>query len=117
MRIITLQPSAVTDHITEDGTELQKLPYPFHVDEDGNVERQDFWRGDPAAVLGFQDRVDVQQVDLWWREVVADPQRAVGKYMVTVDSDGDIATRTIAIESVHVTERAEGAEDFTRGDT
>jgi hypothetical protein len=114
MRIITLQPSARTDQITDDGTELQQLPYPFHVDEDGNVLRQDFWRGDPATVLGFQNRVDVQQVDLWWREVVADPQRAVGKYMVTVDRDGAFSTRTIAIESVTVIERAETIEGHSR---
>lgn len=116
MRIITLQPSAITDQITDDGTELQQLPYPFHVDENGNVLRQDFWRGDPAAVIGFQDRVDVQRVNLWWKQVVADPQRAVGKYAVTVDSDGGMATRVVAIASVTVTEQAEGAEDFTRGD-
>jgi hypothetical protein len=111
MKIITLQPSPRTDHITEDGTELTQLPYPFHVTETGDVLRQDFWQGDPAVVIGFQDRVDVQQVDLWWQDVVDDPQRAIGKYAITMDTVGNYSTRVIAIASVDVTEQPEEETD------
>lgn len=105
--LITLQPAPVVDCITPDGRELTRLPYPFHVHEDGTVARQDFWRGDPAAVVGFQNRADVQHVDLWWADVVTDPRRAVGKYMVSSGPNG-LVTHLVAIESVRVHDIAAG---------
>lgn len=105
MKIITLQPSSYTDQLTPNGTELTKLPYPFHVEEDGTVTRQDFWHGDPIKIVGFQDRLDVQRVSLTWREAAKDPQRAVGKYVVGVSSEGGLATYCqTAIATVTVTE-------------
>lgn len=104
-KIITLQPAAGTDQITEDGTELQQLPYPFHVlAEDGSIERQDFWQGNPLRVIGFAARLDREQVDLWWRDVARDPQRAVGMYVVTQDSRGGMAVHLSAIAKVEVHE-------------
>src|SRR4051812_43939615 len=88
MKIVTLQPSARTDHITADGTELTQLPYPFHVDENGAVLRQDFWQGDIAEIVGFQDDPHVQRVDVRWRDVWTDPSRAVGKYPIGRDAAG-----------------------------
>lgn len=115
MRIYTLQPAPVTDHITDDGTELQRLPYPYHVDEEGNVQRQDFWKGDPSGIIGFQNRADVQRVNLLWDDFVAgDPNAAVGKYMVMVDSKGTFATYTIPVESVSVIEIPETVEGQSR---
>ena len=32
----------------------QSVPYPYHIDSEGNVLRQDFWRGDPSRLIGFQ---------------------------------------------------------------
>jgi hypothetical protein len=119
MKIITLQPSPVTDNLWAgaDGSLVEgtKLPYPFHVNESGDVQRQDFWRGDPKAVIGFQDDPNVQKVDLWWDDVVADPQLAVGKYPVMVqdkpNSKGThMYTYVIAIESVEVREASEEAD-------
>lgn len=108
-RIITIQPEAVTDNVwaTDDGriVEGKRLPYPFHVRaEDGRVERQDFWQGDPYSVIGFQNRVDVQHVDLWWAEAAADPNKIVGKFPVMTERDGGPYTYTVAIESVSVRE-------------
>lgn len=101
--IITLQPAPRTDQITEDGTELQQRPYPFHVRSlDGWVESQDFWRGRPQRVVGFAARLDRQQIDLWWRDAVKDPQQAVGMYVVTRNSDGSMDVHMTAIESVVV---------------
>lgn len=107
-RIITLQPSSVVDRITEDGTELTRLPYPYHVTEDGDVLGQDFWRGEPEAVIGFQRDAAVQKVDLWWDEAVADPQRAVGMYPV-LREHGNLSTLLIAIASVTANDVPEGA--------
>jgi hypothetical protein len=102
-RIITLQPSSVVDQITEDGTELTRLPYPYHVTEDGDVMGQDFWRGEPEGVIGFQRDAAVQKVDLWWDDAVADPQQVVGLYPV-LREHGNLSTLLIAIESVTVTD-------------
>lgn len=102
--IITLQPSPRVDHLTEDGTELTQLPYPFHVDAKGDIQRQDFWRGNPAKVIGFTNDPAVQRVDLWWDDAVKDPQQAVGKYVVTRDDKGGMSVHVIAIQSATVHE-------------
>lgn len=99
--MIKLQPSPRVDHITADGHEMTQLPYPFYVAEDGSIDRQDFWRGNPAAVVGFQKDLAVQQVDLWWDDVVQDPQRAVGMYVVTTGKTG-LGVHMLAISEVTV---------------
>jgi len=105
--IITLQPSEVTDHITADGTELTKLPYPFHCSDAGLIQRQDFWKGDPFQVVGFVADVARQEVDLYWRDVAwdneADRNRVVGMYIVTMGNDG-MASHVSAVRDVTVTE-------------
>lgn len=100
--VITLQPSAHTDQITTDGQELTRLPYPFHVAEDGSIGRQDFWAGEPLEVIGFQKDLAVEQIDLWWSDCLEDPQAAVGMYVVTRDKNGGMATHVQAIQSVTV---------------
>lgn len=99
-RIVTLQPAAHVDHITEDGTELTKLPYPFHVNVHGEIQRQEFWKGNPERVVGFVSDLARQEVDLSWDEVYSDPQRAVGQYVITQDSEGGWATHQLAIMRV-----------------
>lgn len=97
-----LQPSAFTDQLTEDGHQLTKLPYPFFVNEDGSVRRQDVWAGQVVRVVGFQRDLAVQQIDLWWKQAVQEPERAVGMYLVTADSKGDLGSHSTAISSVEV---------------
>lgn len=105
MTIITLQPAPVVDHVLEDGTELTRLPYPFHVDaKTGDILRQDFWRGDPLRVVGFQRDADIQRVDVWWEAVAAKPELAIGLFPVTVDRKGGIASWSVPIEHSAVTE-------------
>jgi len=99
-RVITLQPAPIVDHITPDGIELTKLPYPFHVDTDGSIGRQDFWNGYPLRVIGFVADPNRMQIDLYWEEAVKDPQRAVGMYVVAVGADGTYSTYVVAIASV-----------------
>ena len=108
MKIISIQPEAFVDNVwvNEEGkiVEGKKLPYPFHVLEDGEVDNQQFRQGDPARVLGFQNDEDVQKIDVWWADVVTDPELAVGKFPVMQESNGNIYTYTVAIESVSVRE-------------
>lgn len=96
-RIVTLQPAAHVDQITDDGDELTRLPYPFHVNVHGEIQRQDFWKGNPERVIGFVSDLYRQEVDLDWDEVFRDPQRAVGQYVITQDKSGTWATHTLAI--------------------
>lgn len=103
-KMFKIQPSSFIDQITAEGHELSKLPYPFFVDENGAVGQQDLWKGDPARVIGFQKDLARNQVDLWWREAVKDPQRAQGMYLVTADSKGTLGVHTTAVDSVTVFE-------------
>jgi hypothetical protein len=101
--IITLQPSEYVDHITEDGAELTRLPYPFHCTDDGRIKRQDIWRGKPARMVGFVSDLNRQEVDLYWESFRAgDPEAVVGLYMVTQNSDNTIGAQVHAVKSVTV---------------
>lgn len=102
-RLYRLQPSPRTDHITADGHELTQLPYPYFATEDGTLTSIHTEMGS-EGIIGFQDDLAVQHVDLWWDEVIEDPQCAVGKYVVTREHDGGMATHQIAIASVEVLE-------------
>jgi hypothetical protein len=96
---VTLQPSARVDHITEDGTELTQLPYPFHVAEDGYVWRQDFWQGRVLRVIGFQTTLHEHRITVPWADAWKDPEDAVGRYLVTEDRNGTWSTHVMAIQS------------------
>jgi len=45
-KVLCLQPPMLED---------LTLPYPYYVDEDGGVLRQDFWRGAPAKLCSFHN--------------------------------------------------------------
>lgn len=104
MRKIKLQPAPFIDNIRDGHSmvEMTKLPYPFYVDEDGKVDQQDFWKGDPARVIGFQRDLAVQHIDLWWKDAAQDPQKTVGMYLVTSDAQGEWGTHQTAISDVSV---------------
>lgn len=96
MKRIRIQPSVLPDLLK---------PLPWTIREDGDVEDQDVWKGDPVALVGFQARFDVQTIDLLVKEWMDDPQRAVGMYPVFVEhSDGDSKTYVyqVAVEEVQV---------------
>lgn len=98
MRIITIQPQTLPD-LTR--------PYPFHIDADtGDVQRQDFWKGDPERLLGFQDSAEVQRVTLHRKEWSQNPQSAIGKYPVFITATGDLYNMNLPI--TETAERLEG---------
>jgi hypothetical protein len=86
--LITIQPSNAPD-----GTYNvhEPWPYPFHVDSaTGNVTRQDFWKGAPAQVLGFQVDRERQEVDLLWEDAAEHPELIEGMFAVLLDtSEGE----------------------------
>lgn len=98
--LFKIQNAPQIDQLTADGHTLTKLPRPFFVDPDGHVGLQDFWQGDPARVIGFQKDLAVQQIDLWWRDAVQDPQRALGMYLVTADSKGHFGAHLTAVDGI-----------------
>lgn len=61
-----------------------------------------------VRVVGFQKDPDVQQVDLWWGDAVADPSKAEelikGMYVVTRKEDGNYQQGTSPVVSVEVWE-------------
>lgn len=97
-----IQLSEFVDHVTEDGRELTQLPKPFFVDGEGYVGRQDFWKGNPFQIIGFQEDLDEMQIDLTWEEAISAPEQAVGMYLVAADERGDFGTYEIAVASVTV---------------
>lgn len=80
------------------------LPYPFHVDADtGMIERQDFWRGEPAQLLGFQEGT-VQRIVLYRHEWAKDPDSAIGLRPVFANDDGTMWSHVGQITSVAVSD-------------
>ena len=71
MHTITIQPSDRVDGISPDGTERTQRPYPFHVSPDGMVQRQDFWRGKVAWIVGFTETPDQRTIPLSWDRAAA----------------------------------------------
>jgi hypothetical protein len=101
MKVIRIQPNPEIDNMV-DGHEMTKLPYAFVADETGAIAGQDFWRGTVTRVIGFQRDLAVHHIDLFWREVVEDPQLAVGMYIVTSDSAGDWGVHNTAVRDMTV---------------
>jgi hypothetical protein len=94
-----IQPASFIDQM-KDGHEMTKRPYPFFVDAMGLVGNQDFWQGSVVRVAGFQKDLAVQQIDLRWKDAMKDPGKAVGMYLVTVDSKGNYGVHNTAMETV-----------------
>ena len=78
----------------------QPVPYPYHIDSDGNVLRQDFWRGDPSRLIGFQATRE-QHVDLFYTDwFKGEADAVVGMYPVFVTDQGEMYTDARPIASV-----------------
>lgn len=93
--MIKLQPATGPGH---------KQPYPYWIEAaTGLVGRQDVWHGDPTQVVGVTDDPDSEEIAFTWAEVAADPECAVGTYMVVIDTDGMAAYQT-PIDSVSTAE-------------
>jgi hypothetical protein len=111
MPYIRIQPQPLIDKFMEDGVEWHPLPYPFYVAEDGSVQRQDVWKGNPAWVIGFVADKDRHEVDVTWEEVdPTDPARlaeVVGMFLVVADTDWRFATFSAAIGKAEIVSEAE----------
>jgi hypothetical protein len=77
-------------------------PFPFPIDQTGHVLDQDFWKGDPYSLLGFQATAEEQRVSLFFEDFTENPQQAVGMFPVFVKQGGGLYSLTLPIESVTV---------------
>lgn len=96
-----------TIHLNQPDTPLGEynpriaVPYPYHIEPDGAVQRQDFWRGDPKVLLGFQRDRNRQVVAITTREWFEGPAAAVvGMYPVFADSEGGMFSMKLPVKSV-----------------
>lgn len=96
MKTITIQPKEQADFT---------LPYPFHINEDGSVGRQDFWKGKPQRLLGFNDKPEMGDIKLFVKEFWKRPKLAIGMYPVFKKKTGGWVTHIIPIESVSVNKK------------
>lgn len=90
-RIIEIQPKKQKDDFR---------PYPYFIDENGLVGRQDFWHGYPERLLGFSIKKTAGKIDVpfevFWRE----PKKALGLYPVMKHKGDEWKTHVIPIEAV-----------------
>lgn len=92
-RKIAIQPAGQPD---------LSMPYPYYILNNGDVDRQNFWKGKPTRLLGFQDKADVQTVDLRLADFLRAPHLAYDRYPVFLYNDGGIYVHTIAISNVKI---------------
>jgi hypothetical protein len=82
--LFMIQTAHFIDGLTPDGQAMGKLPHPVFATADGKVKG----REDAVQVIGFQSKLEVQNIDLWWRKAVQNPEKAVGMYLVTANKQG-----------------------------
>lgn len=95
MATITIQPATLPD-LTR--------PYPWHIDTaTGDVGRQEFWKGDPYRLMGFQKASDsVQRVTVFLEDFTATPDKAIDMQPVFIRADGSMYSSSHTIETVTV---------------
>lgn len=102
-KYLIIQEAPVTDSITADGHVGARKPWPVVADMDGTVVTPSSLLG-MAVVVGFQRDLAGRRPDLYWDDMVADPQQVVGMYMVSADTDENWRISESAVDSVTVLE-------------
>ena len=102
-KLINIQRAPEVDGISEDGNPRYQRPWPVSVRQDGSVEN--FGHEHPllpVQVIGFQDSLRVQHVDVPWADALNRLDEMVGKYLVTVDGDGALRVYQTAVTGIAV---------------
>lgn len=95
-KTITIQPKQRPDG---------RLPYPFHISETGRVGRQDFWKGSPLKLIGFNPKPNnetVKETITVWA-FLKKPKSAIGMYPIFAHKNGEWYTYQDPIESISIT--------------
>ena len=85
-------------------------PYPYFIEENGNVGRQDFWKGKPEKLLGFSSKPEAGDISLNLEGFWKNPEAAIGMYPVFADKADKWVTNTIPVESVEILDLPKGGE-------
>lgn len=105
MKLTTIQCAPVIDNVLDDGTALTQLPYPYHLDEEGFVHG--LMRLKISNLIGFQENVREQRVDLHWFSIQLGTHKiedAIGMYPVFVGVDGDMFSLISAVDEIRTQE-------------
>ena len=104
--MIVLQSAPFVDHVTDDGTELTKMPYPLVCDDHGCIKHDPEMASRlpelPVAVLGFANDLNHPgQIDLEWNTFVAElpVDAAVGKHLIVKQANDRISAMSTPVES------------------
>lgn len=94
IRSITIQPASPE-------ADPLLMPYPYHIEPDGKVARQDFWKGRPLKLLGFNKTNQTGDISLMRSEWMKNPKRAIGMFPVFANKGDEWTTSRVAISDVH----------------
>lgn len=86
----------VANTVTGDYDPAKPLPYPYHIEADGKVARQDFWKGEPLRLAGFQHG-DVQQVVVHADEWLTGDIDVTGMHPVFIDKGGNMWSHAMPV--------------------
>lgn len=75
-------------------------PYPYFIEADGKVGRQDFWKGEPERLIGFSDDAETGHIDVDVDEFLENPELGLNKYPVFADYAGAYSTSRVPIYEV-----------------
>ena len=79
-----------------------ELPYPYFIYANGNVGRQDFWKGHPFTLVGFNRKPIAGNIDLYFEDWWKVPPLCFGMYPVFLNKDGTMFTLKTEIQTVEV---------------
>lgn len=89
---IEIQPKELKD---------KTLPYPYFIDKNALVGRQDFWRGKPYRLLGFSCKARTGEMDIMFKDFWKNPKLALEKYPVFSDNKDNWTTLMNKIQSIN----------------
>ena len=89
--IVKIQPAERSD---------MTLPYPYFIDSDGYVGKQEFWQGHPYKLIGFSKTPTAGTMELTFSEFWKDPKQAIKMFPVMSNTEDDWFTVLEHIESV-----------------
>ena len=80
------------------------LPYPYFIDEKGGVGRQDFWKGKPLRLQGFNPRnvSGVVKGTIGLEDFLKNPKRAIGMFPIFEHKGGAFFTYGDPIQTITV---------------
>lgn len=77
-----------------------RLPYPLHINEEGEIGQQELWQGNPAKLCGFTADIEGGELTLTLAGFWANPQDAAGLHPVFLNTDGGPTASPTPVASV-----------------